>query len=94
MLHLRVNQRDAKPFEVSIGIGTTMGELRLAIWRMTGIPWSDWGQCQVLMLRDNPMPTDDDASVTASGLADGDIVQLVEDKSVLRDGYTARLLTG
>jgi hypothetical protein len=34
------------------------------------------------------MPTDDKASVTASGLADGDVVQLVEDKTVLKDGYT------
>ncbi len=31
------------------------------------------------------MPT---ASVTASGLADGDVVQLVEDKTALMYGYT------
>ncbi len=45
MLHLRVSQPDAKPLEVGVGISATMGELRLAIWRKTGIPWSDWGKC-------------------------------------------------
>ncbi len=34
-----------------------------------------------LMLRGNPMPTDDYASATASGLEDGDVVQLVDDKT-------------
>jgi ankyrin repeat protein len=34
------------------------------------------------------MLTDDYTRVTASGLADGDVVQLVEDTTALKDGYT------
>jgi hypothetical protein len=32
---------------------------------------------------------EDNPSVTASGLADGDVVQLVDDKTALKDGYTS-----
>jgi cytohesin len=40
------------------------------------------------MLRGNPLQTDAYATVTASGLADGDVVQLVEDTTALWGGYT------
>jgi ankyrin repeat protein len=69
-----------------------MGELRREVWRITGVPWCDdviyGGQCQVLMLRGDRMPTDDRASVSGIGLADGDVVQLVDDISVLKRGCT------
>ncbi len=76
---------------MALSRGATMGELRLAIWRMTGVPWtanSSIGQPQVLILRGKAMPTDDEVIVTASGLTDGDVVQLGEDKSVLKGGWT------
>ncbi len=80
---------DARPHRVALGRGAPMGELRLAVWRMTSVPWtSDWdgGKCQVLTLRGILMPTDDNASATARGLADGDVVQLVDDKTALKYG--------
>ncbi len=66
---------------VALGRGGTMGELRFAIWCKTAVPWATklcevfcTKKCQVLfqilMLRGEPMPTADDVSVTASGLAD------------------------
>ncbi len=86
MLRIQALVGDARPHRVALDHGPMMGELRLAIWRMTGIPWGPWGKCQVLMLRGNPMPTDDNASVTARGLADGDVVHLVEDTTALKCG--------
>jgi len=91
MLHIQVSVGDARSHRVALGRGATMGELRRAVWGKTGVPWGeDWygGKCQVLMLRGIPMPTNDYASVTASGLADGDVVQLVDDKTALKYGYT------
>ncbi len=40
------------------------------------------------------MPTYHEVSVTPSELADGDVVQLVEDKTALKRGHTPRLYTG
>ncbi len=91
MLHIQVSVGDGKSHRVALQPSATMDELRRAIWRMTGVPWVNaWygGKCQVLMLRGIPLPTDDNASVTASGLADGDVVQLVNDKTALERGYT------
>jgi ankyrin repeat protein len=57
-----------------------MGKLRQAVWVKTFVPWTKKpeGQCQVLTLRGKPISTNDFASVAASGLADGDVLQLVE----------------
>ncbi len=73
-----------------------MGDLRRAIWHSTGVPWMKnggaWcgGKCQVLMLLGAPMPTDDGASVTRSGVAARDVVQLVEDKTAMKTNSILR----
>jgi ankyrin repeat protein len=88
MLRLRLIGSDATEHEVVVSATARVGELRRAVWRKTGVPWSDWGRCQRLVVRGDAMATDDDATVTAAGLADGDVVQLVEDKAALKHGFT------
>jgi hypothetical protein len=92
MPQLRVSRGDTKTVEVAVTVDATMGDLRRAIWRITGVPWMpdgcSWGKCQVLMLRGDRMPTDDGARLSEIGVADGDVVQLVEDVTALKNGIT------
>ncbi len=96
MVRVRVTRGDAESHWVAVGRGATIGDLRRAIWRRTGVPWMKnggaWcgGKCQVLMLLGAPMPTDDGASVMGRGVAAGDVVQLVEDKTAMKTGCVLR----
>jgi ankyrin repeat protein len=94
-LQLRLSRGETVD-KIAVRRGATMGELRAAIWRMTGVPWSKGalaryqygGKCQRLTVRGRPLPTDDAASIAGCGVVDGDVLQLVEDKTALKYGAT------